>query len=77
MDYTRPVPERQPHPADHLGASVPAPTCPRSGTPPQTCPTCGRAYDLFDPHASVLLDWIARLQQDLDHIKRTVEDALP
>ena len=26
--------------------------------PPQTCPTCGRAYDLFDPDISRLLDLV-------------------
>lgn len=44
---------------------------------PQSCPTCGRAYDLFDHDTSVLLDWIARLQMDVHHLKRAVEEVLP
>ena len=45
--------------------------------PPQVCPTCGRPYDLFDYDTSRLLDWIARLHEDLHHLQHAVEEVLP
>jgi len=48
--------------------------------PEQTCPTCGRplrpALPLpWTPGTSSLLDWILRLQDDLDALKEAVEEA--
>ena len=43
---------------------------------PDACPTCGRAYDLFDHDTSRLLDWVARLHQDLHHLKAAIEKVL-
>ena len=51
---------------------------PRHGAPgAPVCPTCSRAYDLFDHDASRLLDWVARLQSDLSHLKYALEEVLP
>ena len=43
---------------------------------PDACPTCGRAYDLFDHDTSRLLDWVERLHQDLHHLKAAIEEVL-
>ena len=84
MDCTLPALERQPHTCDRRNPG-PTPQCPRSAaTPPDpfppdedACPTCGRAYALFDHDTSRLLDWVERLQQDLHHLKAALKEVLP
>jgi len=52
-----------------------------SEIPPQTCPTCGRPLTPrlplpWTPDSSSLLDWLLRLQDDLDELKKAVEEAV-
>ena len=85
-----PSPEAVPRPKSPREADAPAPHAPPVLTrgsawsraaspvvPPQTCPTCGRAYDLFDHDTSRLLEWVERLHQDLHHLKAAIEEDLP
>ena len=51
-----------------------------SEIPAQTCPTCGRPYELplpaaFDLRASSALDWIEILTENLTHLKAAIEEA--
>ena len=53
-----------------------------SEKPPQIfCPTCGspltpRLPLPWTPDSSSLLDWLLRLQDDLDELKKAVEEAV-
>jgi hypothetical protein len=52
-------------------------TAPDLPSLPETCPTCGRAYEPFQLDKSGILDWIEVLKTDLLHLQRYIEEVLP